>query len=228
MSRSRFKSFVQPFQIKTLLLFLLFLMLSSTPLFAYFSNWGAIRVETSPSGAQITIAGTHEYIGESPTPSFTFTMDHKMGSYGFMFGRWFDLLISKSGYQTQRRQVFVPFAFQSEDAAQRNPQTFMFVLQPMPQPYVYPYPYIYPTYNPYTTSRVEFTSDPVGASVFVDGQYYGKTPLVQNFNWMMGVHEQRTVIFEKSGYNSRELSLEPHQKRVHAVLHTRPMSPFRY
>lgn len=225
----RIKSAAQPISeaqvLKIFVLFWVFLMLSSTPLFAQFYSWGAFRVETSPSGAQITIARTHQYIGESPTPAYAFTMDYTMGYYGFTMGKWFEIMISKPGYQNQMHTIFVPFAHRIQADAEKKPQTFMFVLRPMPQPPMYPYPYTYPAYNPYSTSKVEITSDPVGVSVFVDGQYIGQTPLVQNFNWMIGVLDKRTVVFEKSGYGSQQLTLEPYQKSIHGVLHPRPVRP---
>ncbi|NLK50559.1 MAG: PEGA domain-containing protein [Candidatus Cloacimonetes bacterium] len=206
------------------------LFISVFPLGASTYNWGAFRVQTEPSGAIVRALGTFEYLGESPTEPFAFTMDRYMGYNGFAAGRWFDLEISKAGYQTQYSRIFVPFTEKYEDFAQKRPKVFMFTLRPLPTYKPYYVPPVYPPYpyyhhnqpgSPYHKNTVEITSDPRGVSVYIDGDYYGQTPLKVNLYWILGVNGDKVVVFEKSGYESNQKILGPFQKNLHAVLQPR-------
>lgn len=207
------------------------LLLFVRPLAADTYSWGALRVETKPSGATVRALGVFEYLGESPTEAFSFTMDPYMGYNGLVPGRWFNLEISKPGYLTQYSQIFVPFTEKYEDRALNNPRVYKYNLQSIAvyYPPVYvppvcpPYPYYYPSQpsNPYHTNSVEISSDPQGASVYIDGYYYGQTPLKLSLNWILGVNGDKTAVFEKSGYQSQQKLLGPFQKHLHAVLQPR-------
>lgn len=236
-SAAAFRRFRRASFLPSLGLIALIFLLCALPLGATSYSWGAFRVETKPSGAIVRALGTFEYFGESPTEPFAFTMDRYMGFNGFVAGRWFNLEISKPGYQTQYSLIFVPFTEKHEEYALKRPQVYMFTLPYLPVYYppvfvppVCPPPpyYYYPAQpnNPYHKSSVEISSSPAGAAVYIDGTYYGQTPLKITLNWILGVNEDKTVVFEKSGFQSQQKLLAPFQKQVHAVL--QPRSQRRY
>jgi hypothetical protein len=55
-----------------------------------------------------------------------------------------------------------------------------------------------------SNEKVRFTSDPDGATVYLDGENAGKTP----FESQIDSRHNHTVEFKKEGYDSRNLSLQ--------------------
>ncbi len=108
--------------------------------------FGAFQVVTEPQGATITLYGTNQYLGQTPSQAIPITMDQYMTYNWGVPGRVFDLLISKPGYISTRQQIFVPYNCRHQVDALRNPTVFHFSLARQPMP---PYGY-WPHYNPTT------------------------------------------------------------------------------
>lgn len=64
------------------------------------------------------------------------------------------------------------------------------------------------------TKPVAVTSEPDGATVYVDGQEVGTTPWIGEF-WVRGSH---TIRVEKSGYFGQEFTTVSHSRTIHASL----------
>jgi len=204
------------------MLLLGFMLVLATPAWSTY-YWAAFRVETDPSGATVTVMGTNQYLGTTPTDNHPITVDQHLGYYGYTMGRWYDLLIRKPGYYDQVRRIFVPFNEKHQDFALKRPQVFKFLLQPIAVYYVppsgyYP-PYVPPLYwDPFYKSSVDLSSDPTNAAVYIDDKYYGQTPCSVELLWDRSSYKKKTLRVEKSGFNTQQRILESFEHRVHVVL----------
>lgn len=100
--------------------------------------FGAFKIVTEPQGAIVTIYGTNQYLGTTPTQVFPILMDQYMTyNYGIP-GRSFSVQISKAGYNTITQEIFVPYNRSYQMDAVYNPTIFSFYLAPQYiQPPVY-------------------------------------------------------------------------------------------
>lgn len=105
--------------------------------------FGAFQIYTEPIGATITLYGTNQYLGSTPSQAIPITMDQYMTYNWGVPGRVFDLLISKPGYIPIRYQIFVPYNARYQWDALRNPTVFHFDLQRQP---MHPHPH-WPHWN---------------------------------------------------------------------------------
>ena len=198
------------------------LLVLTTPAWAT-NYWAAFRIETDPPGALVTVLGTNQYLGSTPTDNHPISIDQYLGYYGFTMGRWYDLLIRKPGYYDQVRRIFVPFNEKHQDFALKRPQVFKFLLQPIAVYYVppsgyYP-PYVPPSYwDPFYQSNVDLSSDPTNAAVYIDDKYYGQTPCSVELLWDRSSYKKKTLRVEKSGFNTQQRILESFEHRVHIIL----------
>lgn len=106
--------------------------------------FGAFQIYTEPQGASITIYGTNQYLGSTPSQAIPVTMDQYMTYNWGVPGRVFDLLISKPGFIPMRQQIFVPYNHKHQHNALRNPTVFQFnLVRQQIQP-----PHYWPNWNP--------------------------------------------------------------------------------
>ncbi|MCK9335600.1 MAG: PEGA domain-containing protein [Candidatus Cloacimonetes bacterium] len=187
------------------------------------NKWAAFRIETDPQGATVTVIGTNQYLGTTPTESHAITIDQQLGYYGYTMGKWYDLIIHKAGYYDQVRRIFVPFNERYEDYALKRPQVFKFVLQPITMFFVPPpsfhFPYVPPSnWNPFYTSNIDVSSDPSNASVYIDDEYCGQTPCSVELIWDNYSYKKKTLRVEKTGYKMQQRVLESFEHRVHIVM----------
>lgn len=108
--------------------------------------FGALQIYTEPVGASITLYGTNQYLGSTPSQAIPITMDQYMTYNWGVPGRVFDLVISKPGYIPMRQQIFVPYNARHQRDALRHPTVFHFNLQRQP---MQPHPH-WPNWNPST------------------------------------------------------------------------------
>ncbi|MDD3144331.1 MAG: hypothetical protein PHG32_09110 [Candidatus Cloacimonetes bacterium] len=126
-------------------LFLIACLVLTAGLLTAQNIFGAFQVITEPRGATVTVYGTNQYLGTTPTQSVPITMDQYMTYNWGVPGRVFDLVISKRGFIPVRQQIFVPYNHRHQRDALRNPTLFHFSLarqQIQPRPY---WPYWNPT-----------------------------------------------------------------------------------
>lgn len=116
--------------------------------------FGAFQIQTYPQDAVVTLYGTNQYMGNTPTVIYPVIMDQFMTYYYGIPGRAFTLLISKPGYISMKQDIFVPYNKAYQVDAMREPTVFSFYLSPVPpcpppywQPPILPYPYN-PPHNP--------------------------------------------------------------------------------
>ncbi len=111
--------------------------------------FGAFQIQTTPQDAIVTLYGTNQYLGNTPTQVFPVLMDQYMTYWYGTPGRAFTLLISKEGYISMKQDIFVPYNKAHQIDALREPTVFNFYLSKVP---VYP-PHVWqppcPPYYPY-------------------------------------------------------------------------------
>ena len=108
--------------------------------------FGAFQVQTYPQDAVVTLYGTNQYLGNTPTSVFPVMMDQFMTYYYGTPGRAFSLLISKPGFISMKQDIFVPYNKVHQVDAMREPTVYSFYLSPAP---VCPPPYWQPPSPPY-------------------------------------------------------------------------------
>lgn len=94
--------------------------------------FGAFQIHTYPEDAIISLYGTNQYLGNSPTNVFPVMMDQFMTYYYGTPGRAFSLLISKPGYISMKQDIFVPYNKVHQVDAMREPTVFSYYLSPLP------------------------------------------------------------------------------------------------
>lgn len=184
---------------------------------AYSQNmFGAFQIRTEPEGAVVTLYGSNQYLGTTPTQVFPIIMDQYMVYYYGVPGRAYSLLISKEGYIPIKEDIFVPYHKAHEVDAVREPTVFHFLLhraQVIP-----PYPPFTPPMPPnQNITAVRITTDPPDCALFINGVYIGRSPLIYNA-WWGGGNKRFTVTAEKPRYRTARESFNRNDKRVHLVL----------
>ncbi len=134
--------------------------------------FGAFQIQTEPGNATITLYGTNQYLGSTPSQVIPVSMDQYMSYNWGVPGRNFDVVISKQGFIPIRQQIFVPFNYQHQRDALRNPTVFHFSLarqQVQPPPY---WPYWNPTswYHHHNSYHVKVPGHPGNGGY---GSHYG-------------------------------------------------------
>jgi hypothetical protein len=107
------------------------------------SMFGAFQINTEPQGAMITISGTNQCIGTTPSQAIPIIMDQSMVYNCGIPGREFSITITKEGYYPIQQDIFVPYNKSYQQDALRNPTTFNFYLteiRTQPQTYYYQAP----------------------------------------------------------------------------------------
>lgn len=93
------------------------------------SMFGAFKIVTSPKGAAISLYGTNQSLGTTPSQIFPIFQDEYAEYNNGIAGRTFDILIARDGYKTLRRQIFVPYNQWYQEDAIDNPTVFRFDLR---------------------------------------------------------------------------------------------------
>lgn len=91
--------------------------------------FGAFKVITKPNGADINLYDSDLYLSKSPSPVYPVIMDESMELREGIPGRTITLMITKEGYKPMKRDIFVPFLYQSQERALDNPSVFKFELK---------------------------------------------------------------------------------------------------
>jgi len=91
--------------------------------------YGAFKVVTKPSGADVTLYDPDLYLSQTPTPVYPVLMDEYMELREGIPGRSIMLMITKKGYVPLKRAIFVPFTHEADSLAIREPSTFSFELE---------------------------------------------------------------------------------------------------
>jgi len=204
---------------KRMILALLVLAVFILPMRANTFTCAAFQIVSEPEGAIVTLVGSNEYLGTTPTEIFTVRMDQFMGWYGYQPGRWFNVMIRKAGYHPMIQQIFVPFNEKWEDYAKKRPQVFRFFLEPI---YYYypPYP-VYPQPPQYTyKTQVTIATDPPGTALYANEQYIGMSPLEYTALWNPYV-DRIEIRAERSGYTTNRRMVTPQDRNIFIVLQPR-------
>lgn len=90
--------------------------------------FGAFQIITEPSGATITLTGTNQYLGSTPSQIFPVMMDQYMVYNCGIPGRVFNIYITKNGYIPIQQEIFVPYNKAWQQDAIRYPTIFSFAL----------------------------------------------------------------------------------------------------
>ncbi len=189
------------------------------PVYATTFRCAAFQIVTVPEGAVVTVVGTNEYVGTTPTAIFTVKMDQFTGWYGYQPGRWFHLLIRKAGYHPMIQQIFVPFNEKWEDYAKKRPQVFRFFLEPIY--YYYPPFPVYPQPPQYTyKTTVVISTDPPGTALYANEQYIGMSPLEYTALWNPYV-DRIEIRAERSGFTTNRRMITPQDRTIFIVLQPR-------
>lgn len=199
------------------------------------NTFGAFKIVTSPQGANISLSGTNQYIGQSPTDAIPVQMDQFMGYMYGIPGRYFLLEISKQGFITQTQQIFVPFNRAHQQGALRNPTVFHFQLQRRPQfdPPDWPgHNAGHSEQNPghghgggyQNQSELIIDTSPSGAAIYINNEYVGRSPLRVDLKRRYRLQNTIEIRAEKRGYRDATTILRPRQNRV--MLNLRPRRPF--
>lgn len=93
------------------------------------SMFGAFKIVSDPKGATISLPGTNQVLGNTPSQIFPVFQDQYTSYTNGIPGRVFTILISKPGYQTIQQDIFVPFNCINQYQAIQNPTVFSFDLQ---------------------------------------------------------------------------------------------------
>ncbi len=128
----------EPMRLKAVTLTLL--LLACAALSAQ-NMFGAFQIHTVPQDAVVTLYGTSQYLGNTPTEVFPVMMDQFMTYYYGTPGRAFSLLITRDGYLPLKQDIFVPYTKAHQVDAMRYPTVFNFYLSAVP---VYQPPLWYP------------------------------------------------------------------------------------
>lgn len=100
------------------------ILLLSIGLMAETTLYGAFRIKTKPSGADVNLYDIDQYLCETPSPAYPVMMDEFMELREGIPGRPIMLLISKEGYVPLRKEIFVPFLYTDIETALKNPTVF--------------------------------------------------------------------------------------------------------
>lgn len=119
--------------------------------------FGAFKVITKPSGADVTLYEPDLYLAQTPTPVYPVVMDEYMELREGIPGRAIPLIITHKGYLPLQREIFVPFTHEADSLAIAEPSIFTFELEADLQNtywrvcvyYSYPYRYPRPHYHAY-------------------------------------------------------------------------------
>lgn len=103
--------------------------------------FGTYQIITEPSGAVVTIAGTNQFLGYSPTGVHPIGMYYNVVWNGGIPGNLIYLNIYKEGYIPIQQSIFVPFNQWGHGSAWEYPTVFRFQLRKIPPP---PIAYYYP------------------------------------------------------------------------------------
>lgn len=158
--------------------------------------YGSFKVITEPSGAYVSHKFNNMYIGTSPTGVV----------WGYNSGGTMEFVIriEKPGYNTVEKTISLVPNCRSEEVAKNNPFTVFVLLQPSNSANS-------------QTNTVNITSDPSGASVYGNQNYWGTTPLTVPVMFANN-NSQVEIRFEKSGYGTERRVLTVTDQHLHIVL----------
>lgn len=97
--------------------------------------YGAFKIVTEPKGAEITLTGSNQNLGTTPSQIFPIFQDEYTSYANGIPGRVFHIQLSKPGYLPLYQEIFVPYNSQHQQHAINNPTLFSFRLQRQGQQY---------------------------------------------------------------------------------------------
>ncbi|MBN2893930.1 MAG: PEGA domain-containing protein [Bacteroidales bacterium] len=154
----------------------------------------AYKIITEPAGAHMSIKNG-EYIGI--TPVAVETVSNCSGSEIVR-----EFTIEKNGYKTINKRISLSPKFRSVEDALKSPQTFFVQLEPSSNT---------------SKSVIKITSEPSGAAVYANENYWGQTPFEKEITWTETV-DRFEIRAEKSGYEMNNRMITPKDKIIHIVL----------
>jgi len=184
----------------TFLLLLFSGVLGCSPTF-----YGAKTINSDPEGAFVLGSNLEDW-GKTPTVRNT------KGKRGIC--QEHPITVKMRGYQESKVRVRICNRYSSPDAARRAPDSkVMVVLDPVPKPVEFR-----KVEEPKErTSEVDVSSNPEGASVFVDGRFVGVAGRRIKFTWVPG-DDRKELRFEMPGYLPGSRLITPLDTQVHMVL----------
>lgn len=160
--------------------------------------YGAYKIITEPSGAHISFTNDNKYMGSSPTSVWW-----SWNSDGSDFTK--RVRIEKQGYVTQEKTFTVKAKYNSGEEAKKDPMSVFVLLQPANS-------------ASGTTNSIKITSDPTGASVYGNQNFWGITP-IEIPVYFVNSSSQVEIRFEKTGFGAERRVLTISDRQIHVVLH---------
>ncbi len=162
---------------------------------AYF---GSFKIITEPSGAHLTNTYDESYLGVTPSGVFNCT-----ASVLSELER--SIRVEKVGYKPIVKTFKVRTPYRLPIDAQNNPMSVFILLEPM-------------NAASGQTNTVRITSDPSGASIYGNQNFWGVTPIEIPVYFSSNT-SQIEIRFEKSGYGTERRVLTTSDRQLHVVLH---------
>ena len=162
--------------------------------------YGAFKIITEPSGAHISFTNDNKYMGSSPTSVW-----RSWNSDGSDIT--IRVRIEKQGYVTQEKTFTVKAKYNSGEEAKKDPMSVFVLLQPANS-------------ASGTTNSIKITSEPTGASVFGNQNFWGITP-IEIPVYFVNSSSQVEIRFEKTGFGAERRVLTISDRQIHVVLHRR-------
>ncbi len=160
-----------------------------------------VQVESEPSGANI-YGGDGKYWGRTPA-LLSMTRDSPT-----CFN--YQAVAKMNGWEDTPGSWRICPKFRSREEASQSPERAMFMMKATPQTPV--------------QAEIRVTSEPDGASVYADGQYWGTTPYVGRVSFASPT-ATISLRIEKAGWITKTEMLSPGIDRVHVVLQPSNAAP---
>lgn len=173
------------------------------------TKYSAYQIITEPEGANITFKANNRYMGKSPTSKWYTSKKISPDWWSTDNEIINEFIIEKPGYKTVYKSLTLYPKFKSSDEALSNPITLFVQLEPLSR-----------TNNSSAsnkTSQIIITSEPSGAAIYGNQNYWGQTPYKANVNWS-SLQERIEIRFEKSGYLTSRRMVTSSDKKIHITL----------
>ena len=169
--------------------------------------YGAKVINSDPEGAFVLGAGYEDW---GKTPTVRGTKGEKGACKDFVVN------VKLRGYLDSKVPLRICNKYSTPEQALRAPDAkLMVVLEPVPVPRVVEFHKVQEKVERY--SEVDVSSNPEGASVFVDGRYIGVAGRKVKFVWLPA-DDRKELRFEMPGYLPGTRLITPMDTQVHMVL----------
>lgn len=158
--------------------------------------YASFKVVTEPPGAHVSFTRTNKYMGLTPTSSWS-----AYNNTGYPVTNEF--LIEKPGYIPVKKSLTVYPKYENQAEAEKDVTTLFVILKQE-------------TSSTFQTA-ISISSEPSGAAVYGNENFWGNTPLEQYITWS-NANSRIELRIEKSGYITNRRVVTPTDKRIHVVL----------